>query len=78
MADTLANILGGRFDEPPEVRIIKDFVREHYKQSVAVTVKPSQIIIEVRGAALAGALRARLHELQGLANTKKRLVLRIS
>lgn len=79
MTDSLANILGGRAPaEPTEVRIIKNFVLENFKTSVGVTVQERQIIITVRGAALAGALRTRLHKLKKLCETDKRLVIRIS
>jgi hypothetical protein len=76
--DSIQSVLGRKdFDQPPEVQIIKDFVRDNYQQTVQVTVKPAQIIIGVKGAALAGALRVRLHELQELCQTQKRLVIRI-
>ena len=68
----------GNYAEPPEVRIIKEFVRENYQETVSVTVQSNQIIIGVNGAALAGTLRMRLHELKQAAKTDKQLVLRIS
>lgn len=79
MSDAIGNLLPrGRYDEPPEVRLIKDFVQEKYRQPVGVTVQPNQLIIQVKSAALAGALRMHLHELQELCQTTKRLVIRIS
>lgn len=75
----LGDILAGRhIDEPAEVQIIKRFVREQFKTSTTVTIQPQQIIINVRGAALAGALRPRLPEIKRLCATEKRLVLRIN
>lgn len=65
-----------RFEEPPEVQIIKAFVNENYQQIVSVSVHSTQIIIHVKGSALAGVLRTRLHELQDLCQTDKRLVIR--
>jgi hypothetical protein len=59
------------------VKIIKDFVRDKYQQSVRVTVQTDRIIIGVPGAALAGTLRMQLHELEAHCKTTKRLVLRI-
>lgn len=67
----------GRFAEPPEVRIIKAFVEKEYQQLASVVVQPSQIIILVKSAALAGTLRMRLPELKERCQTDKRLVLRI-
>lgn len=78
MSDAIGDLLPkGRYQEPPEVRIIKDFVQDKYKQAVQVSVQPAQIIIQVKGAALAGALRPELYQLQELCQTEKRLVLRI-
>lgn len=76
--DNLADILAGRHvDEPAEIKIIKQFMQDTFQVTVAVTVQPRQIIIGVNSAALAGALRMRLHELQVLCDTTKRLVIRI-
>jgi hypothetical protein len=76
--DSLENILQTkRFDEPPEVLVIKTFVQTHYQADCHVTMQTSQIIIAVKGSSLAGALRMRLHELQVLCQTDKRLAIRI-
>jgi hypothetical protein len=78
MAQSLADLLPhGRYDEPPEVQIIKEFVQEKFHRPVQVTLQQNQILIQVQGSALAGALRTHLHELQELCQTDKRLVLRI-
>jgi hypothetical protein len=66
-----------RFDEPAEVQVIKDFVHERFQVIPQVTMQPAQIIISVPSAALAGALRMHLHQLQQLCETDKRLVIRI-
>lgn len=79
MAEDLASILSARsWDEPPEVGVIKQFVRDKYKSEVGVAIREQQIIITVRGAALAGALRMNLYALKKLCETKKRLVIRIN
>lgn len=78
MADSLGDILGReRFVEPPEVGVIKSFLKENFESGCRITVQPRQIIISVQGASLAGALRMRLHELQTLCQTQKRLIIRI-
>jgi len=77
MADAIGDILPDRFDEPPEVSIIKDFIRKEYRQPSTVLVQPNQIVITVQSAALAGTLRMRLPELKELCRTDKRLMLRI-
>lgn len=79
MTDSLADLLGKRnFEEPPEVRIIKEFVRKRFNADVSVNLQQSQIIISVSGSSLAGALRMHLHELKKLCETEKRLVIRIT
>ena len=78
MSDSLADLLQKRgFEEPPEVRIIKSFIRERFGADASVTVQQRQIIIGVSGSSLAGALRMRLHELGKLCATDKRLIIRI-
>lgn len=79
MADSLGDLLAKKeLGEPIEVLVIKTFLQENYKATCRVTVSNRQIVIAVQGASLAGALRMRLHELQALCQTDKRLVLRIS
>lgn len=76
----MGDILAGKGKElslPPEVGIIKTFVRDNLEADCHVTVQQWQIVIGVRGASLASALRMRLHELQDLCPDKKRLVIRI-
>lgn len=78
MSDAIGDLLPTKkFEEPAEVRLIKNFVLENYNYSPSVTLRQNQIVIQVKSAALAGALRMRLHELQEITATKKRLVLRI-
>lgn len=78
MTNSLQDILLAKnYDEPPEVKIIKDFLRTHYSSGCDVTVQPQQIVIAVKGSALAGALRVRLHDLKTLCHTDKRLLIRI-
>jgi hypothetical protein len=78
MSDSIGDLLGKReFEEPPEVKIIKDFVRKRFDVGVTVSLQQHQIIIGVSSSALAGALREHLHELQGLIASSKRLVIHI-
>jgi hypothetical protein len=78
MADSLGDLLRNYdLDEPPEIKQIKAFVRNAYQKEVSVALHDNQIVITVLSAALAGALRPRLHEIQEKCGTDKRLVLRI-
>jgi len=76
--DNLESILSRRdFDEPPEIRAIKGYVRRYYDADVQVTMQPHTIVVAARSAALIGSLRLNLPKLQEAAGTDKRLILRI-
>jgi len=76
--DGLGDILSRKdFEQPPEVRAIKEYVRRYYETEVKVTVQPHAIIVSARSAALIGSLRMNLPKLQDAAATDKRLILRI-
>lgn len=78
MADSLFDILKNRdFDEPAESVAIKQYVQEHFDETVAVSVRDRDIIIECPSAALAGTLRMHQIQMKKAANTDKRLILRI-
>ncbi len=70
-------LLQNQPQEPAEIAIIKKFVHEHFQADCTVTARPSQIIIGVKSAALAGALRMRLHELKEACGAKGRFLIRI-
>lgn len=77
--DSLFDILSKRdFDEPPEIKAIKGYIREHFKESAGVQVRERDIVITVRSSALAGALRTRAYDIMKLLETNdKRLIFRI-
>jgi hypothetical protein len=77
--DDLRNILQRKdFDEPTEVRAIKDYVRRYYNDAeVRVTVQPHALVVSARSAALIGSLRLNLPKLQTAAHTDKRIMLRV-
>lgn len=78
MTDSIADLLSGRrFDEPPEIKVIQNFVEERFKVVPQVAVSPAQITIGVKSAALAGALRPLLLQIKAACDTEKRLVIRI-
>lgn len=78
MTQSLGDLLDkSKFAEPPEIKVIKDYIRQQFKTEVQVAVGPRQIVIGVKSAALAGALRMRLHQLQQLCETDKKMILRI-
>lgn len=78
MSESIQNILASRQPvEPPEIKIVQQFMQDTFAVTPSVTVTSSQVIIGVKGSALAGALRPSLHTLQSMCKTDKRLVVRI-
>lgn len=78
MSNSIGDLLANRKrEEPPEIAIIKGFVTEKFNQPTEVTIQEKQIVITVKGAALAGALRPLLPQLQERCETDKRLLIRI-
>ncbi len=78
MSNSIGDLLSQKaFFEPPEIKIIKDFVDQTFQVKPTVAVGDREIIIGVSSAALAGALRPHLFELQRECKTTKRLVIRI-
>lgn len=76
--DGLGDILRYKnFDEPMEVRAIKEYVRRYYEAEVRVTMQQHAIVVQGRSAALIGSLRMNLPKLQEAAGTDKRILLRI-
>jgi hypothetical protein len=76
---SLQDIIGRKnFDEPPEIEIIKTFVRKQFSMDVSVTLQTHSITITTPSAGLAGSLRPMLHKLKKELDTDKRLFIRIS
>lgn len=78
MADSLGDLIAKKdLREPAEILVIRTFLHENFQADCQVSISQNQIVIAVRGSSLAGAIRTRLHEVQQLCQTEKRLVLRI-
>ncbi len=77
MTNSISDIMANKWEEPPEIKIIKDYVRLKFQATVGVTLQDKQIIINAPGAALAGSLRMHIHELQKQLKTDKKLLIRI-
>jgi hypothetical protein len=78
MTDSIGDLLQNRrIEEPPEIKIIQEFVESKYHITPQVMVNQQQIVIGVKSAALAGTLRPQLPQIKDLCQTDKRLVIRI-
>jgi len=75
---SIADILAKKdFEEPPEIKVIKDYVLKKFNSKVAVTVQDKQIIVAASSAALAGTLQLHRYELTQVCQTDKKFVIRI-
>ena len=75
---SLQDIIGNKdFDRPPEIEVIKTFVRKNFSSDVSVRLQPNNITIIVSSASLAGALRQVLHKLKKELDTDKKIFIRI-
>ena len=62
--DSIADLLAKRQpQEPPEIRVIKDYIREQFQTTAGILVRERDIVITVRSSALAGALRMHAHHI---------------
>ncbi len=76
--DSLQDLLNQyRPEQPPEIALIKGYIAEQFQASASIVVGDSAIIITVKSAALANALRLRTTALKAACETEKRLVFRI-
>lgn len=77
--DSLQDLLARRRpDEPPEIQIVKNFVRQKFGEPVGVRVTEREIIVTVGSGSLASAVRSHTVELlRQCGAPTKRLVLRI-
>ena len=73
--DNLGTILSTRdFAEPPEIRLVKDYVKTEFNSEVSVTIREKVIIIHAPDAALSATLRLHGPRIKKLLDTNKRLV----
>lgn len=78
MADSIGDLISGKkFQEPPEIGIIKDFVHSEIGVTPRVMIRSDAYIISLSSAAAAGSLRPNLNKLKNRLNTKMRLLIRI-
>jgi hypothetical protein len=76
--DSLQDLLRARQPrEPEEFTAIKRYIADEFGAESSIGLQGEALMITVRSAALANALRLRLPALQALAKTDKRLLFRI-
>jgi hypothetical protein len=76
--DNLEELLKNRgFDEPYEIKIIKDFIKSNFDDNCLVKVSKLRINIVVDNSSLAGALKEKLETLKNQLKTSKDLSITI-
>jgi hypothetical protein len=76
--DSLQELLS-RYDpkEPEEIAAVKRYIFDEFGEKPTVGIHGDTLVITVRSASLANALRLRLLSLQKVANTKRKIMFRI-
>ena len=70
--DNIEQLLKNRsFNEPPEIQIIKKFIKLNFEEDCLVKISSFKINIVVPNSALAGALREKLEALKAQLSTDK-------
>ena len=77
--DSLQDLLG-RYSpkEPEEVTALKRYILDEFGEESRVGLHGETLVITVASASLANALRLRLLSLQKAANTKRKIMFRLS
>jgi hypothetical protein len=74
--DNLSDILANKnLREPPETKLIKEYVLNKYDEHVGVQVDLNKIIILVNNSALASSIRMCIPEIQKICGTKKQIAI---
>lgn len=76
--DNIERLLKNRlFNEPPEIQIIKKFIKLNFEEDCLVKVSNFKINIVVPNSALAGALKEKLEALKTRLSTDKNISISI-
>jgi len=76
--DNIEQLLKDRlFNEPPEIQIIKKFIKLNFEEDCLVKISSFKINIVVPNSALAGALREKLEALKAQLSTYKEISISI-
>lgn len=78
MSQRIGDLLRDKgYVEPPEIKQIKEFVKQEIGLMPKVSITKESYVITVTSAAAAGALRSSLFKLQKKIENNKRLIIRI-
>lgn len=78
MGDSINDILGKRgLSEPPEIKIIKEFVQTEVGLIPKVSITPKSFIVSLPSAAAISTLRFKLFQLQRSIPGERKIILKI-
>jgi hypothetical protein len=66
-----------QYDVPPEVPLIKSYIKDTYQEEVAIRSTPTSIIITTASAPLANMLQLNSTQIKKMCDTNKKLLIRI-
>ena len=76
--DSLQDLLNSkRPQEPPQLKALRNYVREHHDQDSAASVTNSGYTLTISSASLASILRMEMPQIQTECNLDKKLFIRI-
>jgi len=74
--DKISDLLARKnLSEPPEIKIIKDFILSKYDEDINVQVETNKIIIFANNSALASSIRMNIPEIQRACGNNKRIAI---
>ncbi len=74
--DNISDLLARKnLSEPPEIKIIKEYVLNKYDEVVNVKVEISKIVIFATSSALANSIRMNIPEIKKACKSDKRIVI---
>jgi hypothetical protein len=77
--DNISDLLSKRnISEPPEIKLIKDFILHKYEENVSVKIDDNKIIIFATNSALASTIRMNIPEIQRICKSEKRIAIYLS
>lgn len=74
--DNISSLLAQKnLSEPPEIKVIKDYVFKKYGVDISVRVDNNKVIIYANNSALASSIRMNIPDIKKVCNNDKRIVI---
>ncbi len=74
--DNISDLLSRKnLSEPPEIKIIKDYIFKKFNEKATVKIEVNKIVIYVSNSALSNSIRMNIPEIQKICESDKRVVI---